>query len=91
MCRKINLPLSAKENALFDIQNGQVWAQMKGILNEGSLRRASRNSDLQWNMGLFSMQSGQYEKAVSRFRGDQFRLRKVRCENANGHKLFGFK
>ena len=25
------------------------------------------NADLQWNMGLFSMQTGQYGKAVARF------------------------
>lgn len=58
------------ENALFDIQNGQSpEAQMKGILKMRALSEEHpENSDLQWNMGLFSMQSGQYEKAVSRFK-----------------------
>ncbi|GIR13066.1 MAG: hypothetical protein CM15mP23_16410 [Cryomorphaceae bacterium] len=41
---------------------------MKGILQMRSLtEKYPENADLQWNMGLFSIQSGQYEKAVARF------------------------
>ena len=55
--------------ALSNIQNGESpEAQMKGILQMRSLAdKNPENADLQWNMGLFSMQSGQYEKAVTRF------------------------
>ena len=41
---------------------------MKGILQLRSLsEKYPENADLHWNMGLFSIQSGQYEKAVARF------------------------
>ena len=41
---------------------------MKGILQMRSLsEKHPENADLQWNMGLFSIQSGQYEKAAARF------------------------
>ncbi len=55
--------------ALLNIQNGESpEAQMKGVLQMRSLAdKYPENADLQWNMGLFSMQSGQYEKAVTRF------------------------
>jgi len=57
------------QQALSNIQNGESpEAQMKGILQMRSLAdKNPENADLQWNMGLFSMQSGQYEKAVTRF------------------------
>ena len=49
-----------------DADNPQI--QMKGILQMRSLsEKYPENADLQWNMGLFSVQSGQYEKAVTRF------------------------
>ncbi len=49
-----------------DADNPQ--SQMKGILQMRSLsEKHPENADLQWNMGLFSVQSGQYEKAVARF------------------------
>ena len=55
--------------ALSNIQNGESpEAQMKGVLQMRALAdKYPENADLQWNMGLFSMQSGQYEKAVTRF------------------------
>lgn len=55
--------------ALSDIQNGESpEAQMKGVLKMRSLAENNpENAELQWNMGLFSVQTGQYEKAVSRF------------------------
>ena len=41
---------------------------MKGILQMRSLsEKHPENADLQWNMGLFSIQSGQYKKAATRF------------------------
>lgn len=57
------------QEAISDIQNGESpEAQMKGVLKMRDLaEKYPNNADLQWNMGLFSMQSGQYEKAVSRF------------------------
>lgn len=57
------------QEALSNIQNGESpEAQMKGILQMRALAdKYPDNADLQWNMGLFSMQSGQYEKAVARF------------------------
>lgn len=57
------------QEALSNIENGESpEAQMKGILQMRSLsNKYPDNADLQWNMGLFSMQSGQYEKAVARF------------------------
>ena len=49
-----------------DADNPQ--SQMKGILQMRSLsEKHPENADLQWNMGLFSIQFGQYEKAVARF------------------------
>jgi len=57
------------QEALSNIQNADSPAtQMKGVLQIKSLSdKYPENADLQWNMGLFSMQSGQYEKAVARF------------------------
>ena len=55
--------------ALSNIQDADnPQSQMKGILQMRSLsEKHPENADLQWNMGLFSVQSGQYEKAVARF------------------------
>ena len=55
--------------ALSDIQNGESpEAQMKGVLKMRSLAENNpENAELQWNMGLFSVQTGQFEKAVARF------------------------
>lgn len=55
--------------ALSNIQDAEnPQSQMKGILQMRSLsEKYPDNADLQWNMGLFSIQSGQYEKAVARF------------------------
>jgi len=57
------------QEALSNIQNGESpEAQMKGVLQMRALADANpENADLQWNMGLFSMQTGQYGKAVARF------------------------
>jgi Tfp pilus assembly protein PilF len=57
------------DKALFDIQNGKSPEdQMKGILKMRALAESNpENADLQWQMGIFSMQTGQYEKAVARF------------------------
>ena len=57
------------QEALSNIQNADnAQSQMKGILQMRSLsEKHPENADLQWNMGLFSIQSGQYEKAVARF------------------------
>ena len=57
------------QEALSNIQNADnAQSQMKGILQMKSLsEKYPENADLQWNMGLFSIQSGQYEKAVARF------------------------
>ena len=57
------------QEALSNIQNADnPQSQMKGILQMRSLsEKHPENADLQWNMGLFSIQSGQYEKAVARF------------------------
>lgn len=57
------------QGAISDIQQGESpEAQMKGVLKIRDLAlKYPDNADLQWNMGLFSMQSGQYEKAVTRF------------------------
>ena len=57
------------QEALSNIQDADdPQSQMKGILQMRSLsEKHPENSDLQWNMGLFSMQSGQYEKAAARF------------------------
>ena len=71
--RKVNKVQSSLteqiQEALSNIQNGESpEAQMKGILQMRALAdKYPDNADLQWNMGLFSMQSGQYEKAVARF------------------------
>ena len=56
--------------ALSNIQDAEnPQSQMKGILQMRSLsEKYPDNADLQWNMGLFSIQSGQYEKAVARFK-----------------------
>mgnify|MGYP006119478673 CR=1 FL=1 len=55
--------------ALSNIQDADnPQSQMKGILQMRSLsEKHPENADLQWNMGLFSIQSGQYEKAIARF------------------------
>ena len=57
------------QEALSNIQDADdPQSQMKGILQMRSLsEKYPENSDLQWNMGIFSMQSGQYEKAAARF------------------------
>ena len=57
------------QEALSNIQNGESpEAQMKGVLQMRALADANpENADLQWNMGLFSMKTGQYGKAVARF------------------------
>ena len=57
------------QDALSNIQDADnPQSQMKGILQMRSLsEKYPENADLQWNMGLFSIQSGQYEKAVARF------------------------
>ena len=57
------------QEALSNIQNANnPQSQMKGILQMRSLsEKHPENADLQWNMGLFSIQSGQYEKAAARF------------------------
>ena len=56
--------------ALSNIQDADnPQSQMKGILQMRSLsEKYPENPDLQWNMGLFSMQSGQFEKATLRFK-----------------------
>ena len=56
--------------ALSNIQDADnPQSQMKGILQMRSLsEKHPENPDLQWNMGLFSMQSGQFEKATVRFK-----------------------
>ena len=58
------------QEALSNIQNAEnPQSQMKGILQMRSLsEKHPENLDLQWNMGLFSMQSGQFEKATVRFK-----------------------
>ena len=58
------------QEALSNIQNAEnPQSQMKGILQMRSLsEKHPENPDLQWNMGLFSMQSGQFEKATVRFK-----------------------
>jgi tetratricopeptide (TPR) repeat protein len=57
------------QEALSNIQNADnPQSQMKGILQMRSLsEKHPENADLQWNMGLFSIQSGQYKKAAARF------------------------
>lgn len=57
------------KEALTNIKNSQSpEAQMKGVLQMKSLAdKYPQNADLQWNMGLFSVQSGQYSKAINRF------------------------
>ena len=62
----INEQIQAALSNIQDADNPQ--SQMKGILQMRSLsEKYPENADLQWNMGLFSIQSGQYEKAVARF------------------------
>ena len=62
----INEQIQAALSNIQDSDNPQ--SQMKGILQMRSLsEKYPENADLQWNMGLFSIQSGQYEKAVTRF------------------------
>jgi tetratricopeptide (TPR) repeat protein len=68
--KNVQLTLTEQiDKALFDIQNGKSPEdQMKGILKMRALAESNpENADLQWQMGLFSMQTGQYEKAVARF------------------------
>ncbi len=57
------------QEALSNIKNSESpEAQMQGVLQMKSLAdKYPQNADLQWNMGLFSVQSGQYQKAVNRF------------------------
>ena len=62
----INEQIQAALSNIQDSDNPQ--SQMKGILQMRSLsEKYPENANLQWNMGLFSIQSGQYEKAVTRF------------------------
>jgi Flp pilus assembly protein TadD len=58
------------QNAFSNIENSDSpEAQMKGILQMRSLSQEyPENIDLQWSMGIFSMQSGQFKKAVERFK-----------------------
>ena len=71
--RKVkNVQLTLTEQiaqALSDIQNGESpEAQMKGVLKMRALAESNpENAGLQSQMGMFSMQTGQYEKAVARF------------------------
>jgi tetratricopeptide (TPR) repeat protein len=68
--KNVQLTLTEQiDKALFDIQNGKSPEdQMKGILKMRALAESNpENADLQWQMGIFSMQTGQYEKAVARF------------------------
>jgi cytochrome c-type biogenesis protein CcmH/NrfG len=68
---KQTITVSDQINEAFaNIRNGDSpEAQMMGILKMRSLAEEyPENSDLQWNMGLFSMQSGQFEKALDRFK-----------------------
>ena len=57
------------QEALSNYNNGESpESKMKGIFQIRALADMHPdNADLQWHMGLFSMQSGQYEKAVARF------------------------
>ena len=67
---KKELPIKEQiQSALSNIQDADnPQSQMKGILQLRSLsEKYPENADLHWNMGLFSIQSGQYEKAVTRF------------------------
>ena len=68
---KQTITVSDQINEAFtNITNGDSpEAQMKGILKMRSLAEEyPENSDLQWNMGVFSMQSGQFQKALDRFK-----------------------
>jgi len=68
--KNVQLTLTEQiDQALSDIQNGESpEAQMKGVLKMRALAESNpENADLQWQMGMFSMQTGQYEKAVARF------------------------
>ena len=68
--KNVQLTLTEQiKEALSDIQNGESPEdQMKGILKMRALAESNpQNADLQWQMGMFSMQTGQYEKAVARF------------------------
>ena len=68
--KNVQLTLTEQiKEALSDIQNGESPEdQMKGVLKMRALAESNpQNADLQWQMGLFSMQTGQYEKAVARF------------------------
>tara|TARA_B100000780_G_C20933931_1_gene372345 strand:+ start:238 stop:705 length:468 start_codon:yes stop_codon:yes gene_type:complete len=68
--KNVNISVTEQiKEALFDIQNGESPEdQMKGILKLGALAESNpENADLQWRMGKFSTQTGQYEKAVARF------------------------
>ena len=67
---KQTITVSDQINEAFaNIRNGNSpEAQMRGILKMRSLAEEyPENLDLQWNMGLFSMQSGQFQKALDRF------------------------
>ena len=57
------------QEAISNIQNADnAQLQMKGILQMKSLsEKYPDNVDLQWKMGVYSTQSGQYEKAIYRF------------------------
>ena len=68
--KKLDVTLNEEiQDALSNIENAESPEEkMKGILKMRSLsEKYPENIELQWSMGLFSMQSGQYEKAVTRF------------------------
>ena len=68
--KNVQLTLSEQiQEALSNIKNSDSpEAQMQGVLQMRALAdKYPENADLQWNMGVFSMQSGQYNKAISRF------------------------
>ena len=76
--------------ALSNIQDADnPQSQMKGILQMRSLsEKYPENADLQWNMGLFSIQSGQYEKAVARFeKVINIDAQRIRCLYAASDEL----
>jgi Flp pilus assembly protein TadD len=58
------------QNALSNIENSDSPEdQMNGILQMRNLSQEyPENIDLQWSMGIFSMRSGQFNKAVERFK-----------------------
>ena len=56
------------QSALSNIQDADNPQSQRKVFEMRSLsEKYPENADLQWNMGLFSIQSGQYEKAIARF------------------------